>query len=999
VRLVELRGDLVHWTHPLPLEPLPGGGELGATVALATGTYGYKFRLDDGTWELDPANPRTRAVDGTVNSLLVVGGTDEPVLHAPAAPWLVRSADGLTVVRAGLRRGAGDRLALRWREGDGAFHDVPLLPVADEDQHVLFEAVLPASAGDAEYLFVLPDGRPIGANGGAGQAFPLGPHPRARPAPAWWREAVLYTVFLDRFRAAGRGGAWPPLGEGALPEDSHGGDLAGVVEALGHLVDLGVTVLHLTPVALSASAHRYDAIDPRSVDPRLGGEAALRRLLDAAHEAGLHVLFDVTLTHVHRDFAPFRTVCEQGPASPYWDWFRPHRFPFVEGPPDPGYEHYQKGQWQEPLLRTEHPEVQDFLVETFERWTRFGADGFRLDAVADVPLALARRIAGAVRAIRADAVLYGELIADNGHRWTEDADGLDAVLEIVGQDALRGWLTGAGPGAARVAAVLARRRVARAGRGDRHVACTATHDQGRLASVARDRRAARIGALLALVGPSVPAILYGDEVGLTSSAPPADFEGAWPDRMPMPWESSAWDPELLALHRATIRLRRERAVLSRGDDEWRALGDGDDVLFLRRRLGDEAVDVLVHAGEGERVIELPGDAASGAEILCRAGDAAVEGAVVRLGPWSGVALDRRLPESLVAVVRGAADRADELAARAFDEGLLEVPALPPRLYCTVTEACNLRCVHCITHAPERTRERRARTMAPWLVERLAEPFAAARYVGFSHGGESMFAPVFFDVLAALRRARAGRPGRTDAHLLTNGMLLEPETLRRLLDLGVTSLAVSLDGADAPTNDAIRLGGRFDTIVANVREATRLRSARGLDLRIGISTVVGRTNVAALARLGRLAVDLGVDWLKVEETWPANPWARRDALAPADGTVRDAFAALRAVVAGSSLVLVDHLAPPGGCDCGELPEALRAFREADDFANRARFRVCRMAWEQASVDPDGTVRPIDYDHESLGSLLDASLLELWNGDAARSLRAGVLAAHRRRTRTA
>ncbi len=628
-----------------------------------------------------------------------------------------------------------------------------------------------------------------------------------------------------------------------------------------------------------------------------------------------------------------------------------------------------------------------------------------------MPLALARRIARSVRAIRADAVLFGELIADNGHRWTEDADGLDAVLEIVGQDALRGWLAGSGTGAARVAAVLARRRVSRAGSGDRAVACTATHDQGRLASVARDRRAARVGALLALLGPSVPAILYGDEVGLASgsavsvceaahrpSGAPADFEGAWPDRMPMPWEPAAWDPELLALHRAAIRLRCERAVLSRGDDEWRALGDGDDVLLVRRRLGDEVVDVLVHAGEGERVVVLPGDAPSGAAILCRAGDAVVEGAVVRLGPWSGVALDRRLPEALTALVRGAADRADELAARAFDEGLLEVPALPPRLYCTVTEACNLRCAHCITHAPERTRERRARTMAPWLVDRLAEPFAAARYVGFSHGGESMFAPVFFDVLAALRRARSGRPGRTDVHLLTNGTLLEPDTLHRLLDLGVTSLAVSLDGADVPTNDAIRLGGRFDAIVANVREATRLRSARGLDLRIGISTVVGRTNVAGLARLGRLAVDLGVDWLKVEETWPANPWALRDALAPDDGAVRDAVAALRAAVAGSPLVLVDHLAPPGGCDCGaELPEGLRAFREADDFANRARFRVCRMAWEQASIDPDGTVRPVDYDHEPLGSLLEASLLELWNGEGARSLRAEVLAAHRRPSR--
>ena len=54
-------------------------------------------------------------------------------------------------------------------------------------------------------------------------------------------------------------------------------------------------------------------------------------------------------------------------------------------------------------------------------------------------------------------------------------------------------------------------------------------------------------------------------------------------------------------------------------------------------------------------------------------------------------------------------------------------------------------------------------------------------------------PMLFETLRAVGRARAAG----DVHLLSNGMLLKPNTVRRLVDHGVTSLAVSLDGATPP----------------------------------------------------------------------------------------------------------------------------------------------------------------------------------------------------------
>jgi MoaA/NifB/PqqE/SkfB family radical SAM enzyme len=196
--------------------------------------------------------------------------------------------------------------------------------------------------------------------------------------------------------------------------------------------------------------------------------------------------------------------------------------------------------------------------------------------------------------------------------------------------------------------------------------------------------------------------------------------------------------------------------------------------------------------------------------------------------------------------------------------------------------------------------------------------------------------------------------------------------------------------DAATNDAIRAGGRFEVIVDHLREVLSARRALGADLRVGISMVVGRSAARELPAMGRLAAEIGVDWLKIEEMVPTTPFACHELLAPRAPEVEDGMAALREALKGSPVVLVDHRAPPAGCACEAVtrPE-LRAFREADDHANRARFNPCRMAWEQAAVDPDGTVHAIDYEHPPLGSLADRSFLDLWIGEAAQLLRADAL----------
>ncbi len=980
----DVRGEMSFWTDPNAMQKVDAEW-LEHAMHVPTGVYEYKFKLSATKWALDPHNPRTRARDGMRNNVLVVDGTPEPVLHAPTAPWVTALPDGRVCVRACLRRGAGDGLELRWDEGVGLQHTAMRL-VGDEDEHLLFEAMVPGSRRSLEYLFALTDGTLVGATGGVGQLLSVS-LPGLRPTtPAWWQDAVLYSIFVDRFRRGGAHGAWPT---GTDPARDHraGGDLFGVIEALPYLEELGVTAIHLTPVCEAASVHRYDCVEPRAVAPELGGDDALDRLFEAAHARGLRVIMDMTVTHVHRDFFAFRHVRERGQWSRYWDWFHIYAYPFGEGQ-RPGYRHYQKGQWQEPLLRTDNPEVMDYLVGTFEQWARRGADGFRIDACADVPVELSKRIRDAVRAINPEAVVFGEVIPDNIERWTGSA--IDAATDFVQQQAVYDWLWREDATADRVALVAQRRRFSRGGPGWSSIAFTATHDQPRLRTLTQDAKAARLGHLLSLTGAAVPMLYYGDEVGLASDAPERAFEDAWPDRQCMPWQAEDWDDDTLRLVRGAIALRRSQPALRRGDEHY--FEASGDALGVRRAWRDEVVDVVVHRGSGEQVVLLPEVPGKVPALLMAVGDAHLgpDGDAVCLGAAAG---------AVIGYVDPAPDERDALLAHnarlcraAFEQRLLACPALPARLYLTVTEACNLRCAHCITEAPARTRDGRARTMRPWVVEALADAFRAADYVAFTHGGESLVAPIFFDVLAAIARARGDRP-RPDVHLVTNGMLLDDAMARRLIAGGVTSIMVSLDGASAATNDSIRIGGRFDKVVDNVRQTLRVRDELGADLRLGLSTVVGHANLTELPHVGELARSLRVDWLKVEEAYPINSFARRLALAPDEPRLDAAMAELRDVLATSEVVLVDHLDPPSGCTCGPVVEpALREFRVADDYANRARLAPCRAAWEQACIDPDGTVRPVDYAHPSLGSLLDAPLLNLWNGHVAQDVRGRVLAAH-------
>ncbi len=428
--------------------------------------------------------------------------------------------------------------------------------------------------------------------------------------PDWAQDAVFYQIFPDRFAKSDRvakPAGLEPWGDPPSVHGYKGGDLLGVAEHLGHLEALGVTALYLNPVFQSASNHRYHTHDYHHVDPMLGGDSALRELLDAAHDRGMRVVLDGVFNHASRGFLQFSDILENGEQSAYLDWFRIHRFPLDPyGGGEPGYDAW----WNLPALpklNTATPAVREFLWEVGERWLAFGADGWRLDVPNEIDDdAFWREFRRRCRAVDPACYLVGEIWVD-AERWLA-GDQFDAVMNYPLARAIYGFV-GRGLAETEVArsglkrvTQLDARAFAEAVTGlhERYPRAIAhaqmnlldSHDTPRALTILRgDRAALRLAYLLLFTLPGAPCIYYGDEIGLEGGHDPGS-------RNAMPWsDEGAWDQALLGWLRRLSATRHEQAALRRGD--LVVLAAAGLVLVFARQYGDERVVVALNAGPAD----------------------------------------------------------------------------------------------------------------------------------------------------------------------------------------------------------------------------------------------------------------------------------------------------------------------------------------------------------------------------------------------------------------
>ena len=493
---------------------------------------------------------------------------------------------------------------------------------------------------------------------------------------------------------------WPGVGlEGSVVYELHvgtyspEGTLDGAAARLPHLVDLGVDVVELLPLAPFPGRHGwgYDGVAPYAVHETYGGPAALQRFVEAAHGHGLGVCLDVVYNHL-------------GPDGNYLPEFGPYLTDRYATP------------WGQ-ALNLDGPDsdpVRDWVLGNVRQWLDgFHVDGLRLDAVHElhddgaVPLleAISREVAdigaetGRPRFVvaesdrndprtvtpRGEGAAVGGLGMDG--QWADD---VHHALHVALTGETRGYYADfADPTA--LATVMrspffhdgtwSSFRQRRHGRpvdtatvpGWRFVASLQTHDQVGNRALG-DRLSARLdpgllacGAAILLTSPWTPMLFMGEEWGAatpwqfftdhtddhiavaTREGRRAEFGGhGWdaedvPDpqdpqtfrRSRLDWSEPSTSPhaELLAWYTALLRLRREQPDLRASDlTAVQVDFDAGTGRFAMRR---GAHDVLVNLGDRPASFETQGSV----RLSWSAGASVTDGVVV-VPPGSAVVTGR-----------------------------------------------------------------------------------------------------------------------------------------------------------------------------------------------------------------------------------------------------------------------------------------------------------------------------------------------------------------------
>ncbi len=486
------------------------------------------------------------------------------------------------------------------------------------------------------------------------EEYQLTVYDASEPVPAWFGRGLTYQLFPDRFYRSRIpnpqglvGDRWVHQNWEEEPEyrpdhngeirnrDFFGGDLAGILEKLPYLHDLGVETLYLNPIFEAPENHRYGTADYERVDPMLGTNGDFAALCQAAKALGIRVILDGVFNHtgfVSRYFNGdgfYSTLgAAQGPDSPYYPWFH-----FTNWPHD--YDCWW-GIYSLPAVNESHPDYLDYMItgenSIVRRWLRAGASGWRLDVADELPDSFVHALHQAVREEGKDNIVIGEVWEDGTTKIAYDVrrrhllgGHLDGLMNYPFRNALLSYLLG---GDARyfMKAMETLRENYPPFAFHSAMNFLGTHDTPRILTLLgvgsdcagqpkgwraeyrmtpeeydRGLRRLKVGATILYAFPGSPTLYYGDEAGMEG------FEDPF-NRRTYPWGRE--NQELLAYYRTLGQARKSLRPLREGEIQY-LVADGP-ILAFTRTCGSETVlaganlsDTPCTLTAGEREVVLP----------------------------------------------------------------------------------------------------------------------------------------------------------------------------------------------------------------------------------------------------------------------------------------------------------------------------------------------------------------------------------------------------------
>jgi oligo-1,6-glucosidase/alpha-glucosidase len=195
----------------------------------------------------------------------------------------------------------------------------------------------------------------------------------------WWQTTTIYQIYPRSFVDSNDDGI---------------GDLRGIISRLDYIQDLGFETIWASPFFSSPQADwGYDISDYYAIAPEYGDLSDAEALIQAVHDRGMRILFDMVMNHTSDQHAWFQES-RSSRDNPRRDWYiwrdgrgkrPPNNWKAITG--GSGW-HLDEttGQWYyasflpfQPDLNFRNPAVREAMFDVVRYWLDKGADGFRLD--------------------------------------------------------------------------------------------------------------------------------------------------------------------------------------------------------------------------------------------------------------------------------------------------------------------------------------------------------------------------------------------------------------------------------------------------------------------------------------------------------------------------------------------------------------------------------------------------------------------------------------------
>ena len=183
-----------------------------------------------------------------------------------------------------------------------------------------------------------------------------------------------------------------------------------------------------------------------------------------------------------------------------------------------------------------------------------------------------------------------------------------------------------------------------------------------------------------------------------------------------------------------------------------------------------------------------------------------------------------------------------------------------KVYIEPTTDCNLNCKTCVRHSWDEELGHMKISLYKKIIENLKD-FNKLNRISFWGIGEPLFHPNIIKMIDMANNL----PAKTQ--IITNGLLLDEKMSQKLLEAGLDSLVVSIDGTSPETMSDIRSGADLKQIINNVKKFKKYKNKINPKAEIGIEYVIMKSNIDELKDLRKLAYELGASFIFLTNLLP------------------------------------------------------------------------------------------------------------------------------------